>query len=318
MPSFTHLLNAAFATQDLMPRTRECYSFWLRKAYEFIRRPASSWTGDDVERFIVWLDSEQYSRVSKKQALNALKFAFDHVMKADMGRLALPPMPKIRQTLRIIPSREELIAIFRRLKGQVRLMAGLMYGSGLRVGEVCTLRVKDIDLAALTLRIHNAKGDKNRLTVIPRAMVPAMQRHLETRAAMHRDDLTDGNGFVQLPGRLALKYKSAPRDLGWQFAFPSTAVRAGYRWHATDESIAKQMRAAVRACGITKTITPHTLRHAFATHAMQLGGDPRTIQELLGHESLETTMIYLHGDRARGVSPLDAGIATSPLHALTA
>lgn len=306
MPSFTQLLHDAFAAQDLMQRTRECYEFWNRKAYDFISRPASTWTGQDVERFIVWLDSENYSRVSKKQALNALKFAFTHVMKSDMGTLNLPPMPRIRTTLKIIPSRDELIAIFKRLRGQVRLMAGLMYGSGLRVGEVCKLRVKDIDLTALTLRIWEAKGDKSRLTVLPQMMVPALQRHLEWRCTLHRDDLQAGNGIVELPGRLAIKYKSAPRDLGWQFAFPSTAIRDGHRWHATDESVAKQMRAAVRACGITKTITPHTLRHAFATHAMRLGADPRTIQDLLGHESLETTMIYLHADAARGVSPLDA------------
>ena len=119
------------------------------------------------------------------------------------------------------------------------------------------------------------------------------------------EDVARGDGLVELPGRLALKYKHAPSELRWQFVFPSTCVRDGYRWHATAESVAKQMRAAVARCGIMKRVTPHTLRHGFATHAMQAGADPRTIQDLLGHESLETTMIYLHADAARGFSPLD-------------
>ena len=263
---------------------------------------------------MLWLYDQNYSPVSRKQALNALAFTFKHVLKADMGNLDLPPMPRIHQTLRTIPSREELGRIFSGLRGQVKLMAALMYGSGLRVGcECCRLRVQDVDLENLTLRIWNSKGDKSRLTILPRLLVPAMQRHLAARHALHQQDLAAGCGLVELPGRLAIKYKNASREFRWQWLFPSTIIRGQYRWHATDESVAKQMRKAIKAAGIIKRITPHTLRHAFATHGMQAGNDIKTVQELLGHEDLNTTAIYLHADAARGISPLDVMARPVPI-----
>jgi len=300
-------LKNALVEQSCLPNTVATYCHWARKFYAFTGKPASTWTGQDVQAWMLSLHGARYSNSSRKQALNAIAFVFKYVIMADMGRLELPPMPRVRQTLRTIPSREELARIFAGLKGQAKLMAALMYGSGLRVGECCKLRVQDIDLAALTVRVLCGKGDKSRLTVLPALIVPALRRHLVWRAAVHENDLAAGGGLVELPGRLALKYRRADRELRWQFLFPSTLLRGQYRWHATDESLAKQMRAAVRAAGITKRVTPHTLRHAFATHAMQAGNDPKTVQDLLGHESLVTTMIYLHGDAARGVSPLDAG-----------
>lgn len=305
MSSFNSLFRVAAIEQSLARNTVQTYLWHLRRFFESTRLPASQWDGVHVRQWLIEMANARYSPVTRKQALCALKFAFDHVLKRDLGTLDLPPMPKVRQTLRTIPSRDELVSIFKHLRGQARLMAALMYGSGLRVGECCKLRVQDIDLAALTVRIWDGKGDKCRLTVLPMLLVHALKRHIEQRAALHERDLQQGNGFVELPGRLAQKYKNAPRELRWQFLFPSSMVRDGYRWHATDESVAKQLRHAVKACGIVKRITPHTLRHGFATHAMQSGADPRTIQDLLGHENLETTMIYLHGDAARGFSPLD-------------
>lgn len=242
-----------------------------------------------------------------------MAFIFKRVLQSDMGKLDLPPMPKVRQTLRIIPSREELGRIFAGLKGQVKLMAGIMYGAGLRVGECCKLRVKDIDFANGCILIHSGKGDKSRRTVLPARLVPMLQKQMKWRLALHDLDLSNGQGLVELPGRLAIKYKHANRDFAWQWLFPSTVVRGQYRWHTTRESVAKQMRAAVKAAGITQRVTPHTLRHAFATHAMRAGNDPRTVQDLLGHESLETTMIYLHGDRAAGSSPLDVPPSFAPV-----
>lgn len=307
--------EAAATEQSLVKSTKQCYSFWARKFYGFIQKPASTWTGPDVRAWLLHLADENYSPVSRKQALNAAAFVFKHVLKADMGQLDLPPMPRVRQTLRTIPSRDELGRIFAGLRGQVKLMAGLMYGSGLRVlCECCRLRVQDIDIEALTVRVMDGKGEKCRMTVLPVMLVPAMRRHLAWRKALHDQDLAAGAGFVELPGRLALKYPNANREFRWQWLFPSTVLRGQYRWHTTDEAISKQMRASIKAAGITKRVTPHTLRHAFATHAMQAGNDPRTVQDLLGHESLETTMIYLHGDAARGVSPLDVGARqVSPL-----
>lgn len=299
-------IEAAAVEQSLGKSTVQCYSFWARKFYGFCRKPGSQWAGPDVRAWLLALADQNYSPVSRKQALNAVVFVFKHVLQRDLGQLDLPPMPKVRHTLRIIPSRDELGRIFAGLHGQVKLMAGLMYGSGLRVlCECCRLRVQDIDLEALTVRVHDGKGAKCRLTVLPALLVPALRRQIAWRAALHEQDLADGAGLVELPGRLAQKYPRANRELGWQFLFPSTVRRGQYRWHTTDEAIGKQLRAAVRAAGINKRVTPHTLRHAFATHAMQAGNDIKTVQELLGHEDLNTTAIYLHADAARGVSPLD-------------
>jgi site-specific recombinase XerD len=262
-----------------------------------------------VTRWMHSLSNEDYSRVSRKQALCAIKFVFDHVLQVQMGELGLPPCPPERKALKTIPTREELARIFAGLSGAPRLMAAVMYGAGLRVEECCTLRVQDVDFAARTIRIWSGKGDKHRLTLLPDALAPALQRQVRWRAALHERDVSEGAGFVDLPGRLAIKYPRAGRELRWQYLFPSTMIRAQRRWHAVPEGVQKAMRAAVAAAGIMKRITPHTLRHAFATHAMQDGNDVRTIQSLLGHESLNTTMIYLSADRAQGVSPLDRLIA---------
>lgn len=298
-------LTAALIEQSCLPNTISTYCHWARKLYGFTQKPASQWTGADVRAWLLSLAEAQYSPSSRKQALNAIVFVFRHVLKVEVGNLDLPPMPRARQTLRIIPTREEIGRIFSGLRGQSKLMAGLMYGAGLRVNECCHLRVQDLDFAALTIRVIAGKGDKSRLTVLPVLIVPALQRHVVFRQAMHAQDLAAGCGLVELPGRLAVKYPQASREFRWQWLFPSTLVRGQFRWHATDEALSKQMRAAVRAAGVTKRVTPHTLRHAFATHAMRSGNDIRTVQELLGHEHLETTEIYLHADAARGVSPLD-------------
>jgi integron integrase len=308
-------LQSAMALQSCGRNSVTTYCWWARKFYAFTGRPASTWTGADVQSWMLTLHRADYSASSRKQALCAIAFIFKHVLQSDMGRLELPPMPQVRQTLRIIPSPEEIARLFTGLRGQVRLMASLLYGSGLRVQECCQLRIHDIDVAALSVRVHCGKGEKSRLTVLPVAIVPALRLHLSARKIQHDQDLAAGGGLVALPHRLAAKYPRASRELGWQWLFPSTAVRGQYRWHATPESIGKQMRAASRAAGLTQRVTPHTLRHAFATHCMRAGQDPRTVQDLLGHSDLATTMIYLHGDRARGFSPLDISPAMS--HAAT-
>jgi integron integrase len=294
--------------QELSPRTQEAYLFWLRRFWRFVgRKPASEWTGADVEGFMARLVQEGYSDKSRRQSLCALVFVFKHVLEKDLGKLALPSHPKERKTVKIIPTREELARIFSGLHGQVRLMAGLMYGAGLRVKECCTLRVKDVDFSALTIRIHHGKGGKDRLCLLPMRLAEPLRRQIQWRAALQSRDLEAGAGWVDLPGRLASRYPRAARELAWQYLFPSTVLRDQRRWHAVPEAVQSAMRKAVRAAGILKPVTPHTLRHAFCTHALRSGNDPATVQELMGHDSLETTMLYAHGDHARGISPLDAG-----------
>ncbi len=271
-----------------------------------MRVPASQWDGTLVTRWMHLLSEQGYGRVSRKQALCAIVFVSKYILRLDLGRLNLPPCPPERRTLKTIPTREELARVFTGLRGQVRLMALIMYGAGLRVEECCKLRVKDFDFANLTIRIWSGKGDKHRLAILPMALIPALERHLKWREALHECDLEAGAGYVELPGRLAFKYKGADLRIEWQFAFCSTLIRNQRRWHAVPEGVQKAMRRAVRAAGISKQITPHTLRHAYTTHALRAGNDPRTVQDTLGHESLETTMIYAHADAACGMSPLDA------------
>jgi len=297
--------HVAASGRSLGRSTIRTYSFWLRKCWADTQTPASQWTGATIEQWMHTLTQQSYGRVSRKQALCAVKFVFDHVLKADLGKLDLPPCPPERQTLKTIPSREELSRIFAGLQGQPRLMAGVMYGAGLRVEECCQLRVQDVDFENRTIRVWSGKGDKHRLTLLPDSLVPSLERQIRWRAALHERDTEEGAGFADLPGRLAYKYPKAPRELRWQYLFPSARIVKQRRWHAVAAGIQKAMRKAVADAGIQKRITPHTLRHAFATHAMRGGNDPRTVQELLGHESLETTMIYLHADAARGISPLD-------------
>lgn len=305
--TLTQRLEEAMIEKSCLPNTRKTYHVWVKSFYRHCRKPASQWTPEDVRKWMIHLHSEDYSSTSRRQALCAVKFVFDHVLKTELGWLDLPPMPRVRQTLRTIPTREELGRIFSGLKGQAKIMAAVMYGSGLRVGECCHLRVKDINFESLTIDVWFGKGDKCRRTVLPRLLVPALKRHIAWRKALHDLDLQNGWGLVELPGRLAIKYKSANRDFCWQWVFPSTVVRGQYRWHATDEALGKQMRLAVRAAGITKQVTPHTLRHGFVTHALEAGNDLAVVQKLVGHEDVNTTMIYAHGDRARGFSPLDVG-----------
>jgi integrase len=301
-------LRNEMVKQSCLPNSISTYCWWVRKFYAFIRKPGSQWTGTDVERWMLHLHEQDYSAKSRKQALCALVFVFKRVLKADLGQLNLPPMPRERKTLKTIPTRAEIWRILGRLTGSVKLIAGLLYGAGLRVEECCKLRVHDLDIEALTVRIHSGKGDKSRLTVLPALIVPALRRHLEWRRSLHEMDLSHGWGFVELPGRLAQKYRNANREFRWQFIFPSTAIRDGHRWYITPEAVQKQMRQVVEAEGIIKRITPHTLRHAHATHSMRMGDSIETVRVRLGHESLETTATYLHADGAEGLSPLDVAM----------
>jgi integron integrase len=293
--------------EALCERTVETYAHWTRIFFRDTGKPASQWRDEDITRWMARLSDEGYAWKSRSQALCAIVYVFKNVLGVTIGELNLPKAPKQQATIKVIPTREELARIFAGLRGQPRLMAGVMYGAGLRVEECCMLRVKDVDFAARTIRVHDGKGGKDRLTLLPAALDPALRRQVAWRAALHDRDVAEGAGFVELPGRLAIKYPSAPRDLAWQFLFPSAVIREQRRWHAVPEGVQKAMRAAVKAAGLVKPVTPHTLRHAFATHALQAGNDISTVQQLLGHADVATTMIYLHGDRARGVSPLDVG-----------
>lgn len=293
--------------RGLQKRTVATYEFWIRKFFsETGRLPASQWTAAMVSEWLYALDRQSYSTVSRKQALCAVVFVFRHVLYLDTENLDLPKPPREKFHIRTIPSRQEIGRIFSGLRGPPRLMAALMYGAGLRVEETCKLRVQDVDFDALTIRIHGGKGDKDRLCLLPMVLVPHLQRQIAWRSALHDQDLAVGAGHVDLPGRLAMKYPSAQRELRWQFLFPSQAIRDQRRWHAVPEGVQKAMRAAVKAAGVTKRVTPHTLRHAFATHLIERGVNIKSLAEAMGHESIMTTSGYCHASALSVPSPLES------------
>lgn len=246
-------------------------------------------------------------------ALNALVFLYDAVLSQPLGNLAGLKRVQQRHRLPVVLTVDEVRKILELMSGTCQLMARLIYGAGLRVGECVGLRVKDIDFGAMTLNIRDAKGGKDRTTLLPAQCVGPLQKHLLGVARLHASDLARGGGYAAMPGALYQKYPSASRSLAWQFVFPSTLLREWnhgpqrVRWHMSDTTLQRAFRAALSQARISKHASIHTLRHSFATHLLASGTDIRSIQLLLGHRSLQTTMIYTHVvEFTRAVtSPLD-------------
>lgn len=310
MSHLHELLKRAIVLQNLDPKdTFDAYFGQCRAMFKFCKKPASQWTGKDVEDYI-WkvLHEGNYSRSSRKSYLCAMAFVFKHVRHADMGKLNLPPMPAYRKPLKIIPSQAELREIFRRVHGCPRMALFLMYGGGPRPAETVELRIQDVDIEARSLRIQEGKGDKFRLTVIAECVVPLLVEFIAWRKCLWEKDRVQGAGLVELPHQLGKKYKNAAAEFRWQFLFPSAVRRGQYRWHMTKDHVAAELKAAVDAAGIIKRITPHTLRHAFVTHGLAAGNDIGVMQDLCGHDDVNTTLGYNHADRASGFSPMDAAL----------
>lgn len=219
-----------------------------------------------------------------------------------------------RERVPVVLTREEVKSILGLMDGTCKLMAELMYGAGLRVHECVTLRVKDIDFGARTITIRSGKGGKDRTTLLPQQLYLPLQQHLLRVSVLHKEDLLRGSGLVPLPNALARKYPSASTSLAWQYAFPSAVQRPWgdsgrlVRWHASDSTVQRAFKQALTRSGVHKHASVHTLRHSFATHLLASGTDIRTIQLLLGHRNLQTTMIYTHVlEVTRKVaSPLDS------------
>jgi integron integrase len=254
----------------------------------------------EVETFLTHLAvSQRVSASTQNQALNALVFLYRHVLEIDLGQIGAV---RARRPCRlpVVLSPDEVMAVIDELDGPRRLMAQLMYGSGLRVSECCRLRVKDVDIERRQIVVRQTKGDKDRVVMLPEAARPAMIDQLARRRALHERDLRRGFGWVELPAAYARKDPGAAISLGWQFVFPSArrsphaaSGRTGRR-HIHVSAVQRAVKEAARAAGISKRVTCHTLRHSFATHLLEAGCDIRTVQKLLGHRKLETTMIYTH------------------------
>jgi integron integrase len=281
-------------------KTVEVYGTWLRRLHAHVGHGLATIRGEEVSSFLSAVAAQRYSRTSQKQALCAIVFACRHILKVDLGDLgAFRPAPEFRRPPTVL-SRDEVLRLLEAIDPRHRFAAELMYRCGLRIGEVCQLRVLNLDVPNRRVCVHDGKGGKHRTVPLPDCLVERAENRLKWRAALHDADLAAGAGRVHLPGRYNEKFPSACRELAWQYVFPSTAVRDGHRWWMGDTWIQTAVKRAADSVGIPRRVTPHTLRHCFATHLLEAGANIRDVQELLGHASVETTMIYTHV-RAAGV-----------------
>ena len=268
----------------------------------------------ELEAFLNYLVTQRHlSASSQSQALNALFFMYKHVLEIEPGWLENLARVKRKQFLPTVLSANEVREVLTKMKGTPKLMAKLIYGTGMRVSECTQLRIKDIDFDLKTITVRHGKGGKDRTTLLPKKLVDPLQEHLLGVLSRHKDDCLKGAGYVPLPGALYKKYPKAARSLGWQYVFASSAIRLwprtgqNVRWHCSASTPQRAFRRALEDTSITKHASIHTLRHCFATHLLQNGTDLRTIQTLLGHRNIKTTMIYTHIIKAEQntLSPLD-------------
>jgi integron integrase len=297
-------------------RTEEAYTAWIRRYVQFHRRHPRELDGDDLDRFLTHLAEERRVAVStQRQALAAILFLYRHVLKLDLEWLDSVVRTRQPRRLPTVLSRHEVAAVLAHLQGTVQLVILLLYGTGMRILECLRLRVQDVDFELGHITIRNPKGGRDRVTMLPGAVRDRLAGHLDEVRAVHIQDLEEGYGSVYLPHALERKYPHADRDWKWQYVFPAGRrgidPRSGIerRHHLHDSVVRKAVYAAARAAGISKKVSCHTFRHSFATHLLMAGYDIRTIQELLGHKDVKTTMIYTHilgNSGGRGVtSPAD-------------
>lgn len=254
------------------------------------------------------------SASTQSQALNALVFLYDKVLEQTLGDIGTFVRGKRPRNLPTVLTQQEVMALLDKLKGIHFLILALLYGTGMRLLEGVRLRVLDIDFANHRIHVHQSKGAKDRYVPLPDSLVEQLQAQIITVTKLHEQDLATGHGEVVLPGALGRKYRQAGRELKWQFLFPSTRLAIDpyggkiRRHHLHESALQKAITAAARACGFHKRVSCHTLRHSFATHLLEANYDIRTVQELLGHAHVSTTMIYTHVLNRPGVgvfSPLD-------------
>jgi integron integrase len=257
----------------------------------------------------------QVAASTQNVALNALVFLYRQVLKQDFPELGEVERAQHSRHVPTVLTREEVVVVLTQLKGTPHLMASLLYGAGLRLMECLRLRVKDLDFFYHQLTVRDGKGAQDRVTMLPRAIEEPLQRHLAKAKLLHEEDLAEGFGEVYLPYAFARKDPTAGISWAWQYVFPATKrsrdPRSGIEWrhHVSESVLQKAVKDAIRQAGITKRGSCHTLRHSFATHLLEDGYDIRTVQELLGHKDVSTTMIYTHVLQrgGKGVrSPLDA------------
>lgn len=309
-------LVAVIRQRNYSIRTEEAYCGWLDRFARFLKGADPRTAGAaEVKAFLQQLAVQgRVAANTQNQALNALVFFYDKVLERPLGELGSFARAKRPQRLPVVLSRDEVVRLLARMEGVHGMMASLLYGTGMRLMECVRLRVKDLDFEYRQIVVRDGKGQKDRVVPMPERLVDGLQGHLVKVRGLHQEDLARGAGSVFLPDALERKYPAAPKEWGWQYVFPASRLSADprggvvRRHHLHESSLQKAVHRAAGESGLSKPVSCHALRHSFATHVLESGYDIRTVQELLGHSDVSTTMIYTHvlNRGGRGVrSPLD-------------
>ena len=301
-PRLLDRVRDALRARHSSRRTEKSYVAWIRRYIVFHgKRHPAEMGAVEVTQFLSSLAQQDHVAAStQNQALSALLFLYRQVLQVEMPWLDNVVRAKRSERLPVVLTREEVRAVIRELQGPPRLMAILLYGAGLRLLECARLRVKDVDFATNQIIVRAGKGDRDRVTMLPAVVKPDLVRHVEMVRRQHEADLRHGAGWVELPWALARKYPNAGREWAWQWVFPATRIYVDQetgqrrRHHLHESVLQRAVKEAVRRAGIAKRATCHTFRHSFATHLLEDNHDIRTVQELLGHRDVSTTMIYTH------------------------
>ena len=310
------MLRAAIGRRHYSYRTEQSYIHWIKRFIFFSgKRHPRDMGAPEVTAFLSHLARDRdVAAATQNQALAALLFLYKEVLGQALPWLDQIERAKRPARLPTVLSVAEIERLLAQMQGTKWLMASLLYGSGLRLRECLKLRVKDVDFDYRQIMVRDAKGGKDRVTMLPHSVIEPLRKHLLRVRALHERDVASGHGDVELPDAVARKYPRAPYEWGWKFVFPSHKLSVDpctgviRRHHVFENYVIRGVKEATRAARIAKHVSCHTLRHSFATHLLERGHDIRTVQELLGHSSVETTMIYTHvmNRGGRGVSsPLD-------------
>ena len=317
-PRLMDLVRDALRVRHYSYRTEQAYVGWIRRFILFHgKRHPSQMGADEVREFLSSLARERnVSAATQAQALAALLFLYRHVLGVDLPWVENIVRARRPKHLPVVLTRTEVKRVLAQMHGEYALVASLLYGAGLRLSEGLQLRMKDVDLVRRELLVRDGKGAKDRVSVVPLALVTSLREQMEKVRSEHEQALARGFGGVELPFALEHKYPRAHLELGWQFVFPMAKptrdprTGAWRRHHMLEDTFQRQVKEAVRRANILKPASSHTFRHSFATHMLESGADIRTVQELLGHASVKTTQIYTHVLNRGGLgvrSPLDSG-----------
>ena len=311
------LYSEALRNRHYSLRTEETYISWVRQfiLYHNKRHPREMGPAEINDFITNLVNRRSVAASTQNQAISAIMFLYRNVLRMELDEAEILPIrPTKPKRIPTVLSRDEAKKVIARMEGVYKLMTQIMYGSGLRLMEVIRLRIKDLDFDNRQIIVRDGKGENDRITPFPDALLASMRLHIHQVRIQHELDLTQGYGTVYLPYALERKYPNANREFAWQYVFPASVLSVDpltgirQRHHLAESNLQKAVKRATRLAKIDKPVTPHIFRHSFATHLLEAGYDIRTVQELLGHKDVKTTMIYTHVLRRGGLavkSPLD-------------